>query len=88
MSNLFNKDALQGRMLFAIPKKGMCSLPSHPRQLPPWHPLTPKSVPLCPSNPPGRLYEKCLELLSGADIQFKRQNRLDVALVQNHPMAL
>ncbi|PWN19825.1 putative ATP phosphoribosyltransferase [Microstroma glucosiphilum] len=57
MTTLFNKDALQGRMLFAIPKK-------------------------------GRLYEKCLELLSGADIQFRRQNRLDVALVMNHPMAL
>jgi ATP phosphoribosyltransferase len=37
---------------------------------------------------PGRLYEKCLELLQGADIQFKRAHRLDVALVQNHPMAL
>jgi ATP phosphoribosyltransferase len=36
----------------------------------------------------GRLYEKCLELLAGADIQFKRAHRLDVALVQNHPMAL
>lgn len=36
----------------------------------------------------GRLYEKCLELLQGADIQFKRAHRLDVALVQNHPMAL
>ncbi|PWN52450.1 putative ATP phosphoribosyltransferase [Violaceomyces palustris] len=36
----------------------------------------------------GRLYEKCLELLSGADIQFKRAHRLDVALVQNHNMAL
>lgn len=36
----------------------------------------------------GRLYDKCLELLAGADIQFRRQNRLDVALVHNHPMAL
>lgn len=36
----------------------------------------------------GRLYEKCLELLQGADVIFKRQHRLDVALVQNHPMAL
>ena len=36
----------------------------------------------------GRLYEKCLELLQGADIQFKRQHRLDVALVQNMPIAL
>ncbi|KAI0036307.1 hypothetical protein K488DRAFT_76090 [Vararia minispora EC-137] len=33
----------------------------------------------------GRLHEKCLELLAGADIQFRRHNRLDVALVQNHP---
>lgn len=57
MSHLFNKDALEGRMLVAIPKK-------------------------------GRLYDKCLELLKGADIQFRRQNRLDVALVHNHPMAL
>lgn len=29
-----------------------------------------------------------MELLQGADIQFKRQHRLDVALVQNFPMAL
>ncbi|KZV62429.1 HisG-domain-containing protein [Peniophora sp. CONT] len=33
----------------------------------------------------GRLHEKCLELLAGADIQFRRHNRLDVALVKNHP---
>ncbi|KAG2054047.1 HisG-domain-containing protein [Suillus hirtellus] len=52
-----NKDLLDGRLLFAIPKK-------------------------------GRLHEKCLELLSGADIQFRRHNRLDVCLVMNHPMAL
>ncbi|UZJ53368.1 hypothetical protein CBS101457_002688 [Exobasidium rhododendri] len=57
MSNLLSPEALEGRMLFAIPKK-------------------------------GRLYEKCLELLQGADVQFKRAHRLDVALVQNHPMAL
>jgi ATP phosphoribosyltransferase len=57
MSNLLQPEALDGRMLFAIPKK-------------------------------GRLYEKCLELLQGADIQFKRAHRLDVALVQNHPIAL
>lgn len=36
----------------------------------------------------GRLYEKCLELLKGADIQFIRSHRLDVALVRNHNMAL
>ncbi|KAM0748268.1 HisG-domain-containing protein [Meredithblackwellia eburnea MCA 4105] len=48
---------LNGRLLFAIPKK-------------------------------GRLYEKCLELLAGADIQFTRSHRLDVALVRNHNLAL
>ncbi|CEH18024.1 atp phosphoribosyltransferase [Ceraceosorus bombacis] len=57
MATLLSPDTLEGKLLFAIPKK-------------------------------GRLYEKCLELLSGADIQFKRAHRLDVALVQNHPMAL
>ncbi|KAK4046674.1 ATP phosphoribosyltransferase (ATP-PRTase) (ATP-PRT) [Microbotryomycetes sp. JL201] len=36
----------------------------------------------------GRLYEKCLELLAGADIQFTRSHRLDVCLVRNHNMAL
>lgn len=40
------------------------------------------------SSTTGRLYEKCLELLGGADIQFKRQHRLDVALVGNFHMAL
>ncbi|EJU03225.1 ATP phosphoribosyltransferase [Dacryopinax primogenitus] len=36
----------------------------------------------------GRLYEKCLELLHGADIQFTRSQRLDVCLVRNFPIAL
>ncbi|TFK40517.1 ATP phosphoribosyltransferase [Crucibulum laeve] len=52
-----NLESLDGRLLFAIPKK-------------------------------GRLYEKCLTLLAGADIQFRRNNRLDVCLVQNHHIAL
>lgn len=52
-----NADSLNGRLLFAIPKK-------------------------------GRLHEKCLELLAGADIQFRRHHRLDVCLVKNHPIAL
>lgn len=43
---------------------------------------------LIDSSSSGRLYEKCLELLQGADVQFKRAHRLDVALVQNHAMAL
>ncbi|EPQ54881.1 HisG-domain-containing protein [Gloeophyllum trabeum ATCC 11539] len=52
-----NAESLDGRLLFAIPKK-------------------------------GRLHEKCMELLAGADIQFRRHHRLDVCLVKNHPMAL
>ncbi|KAJ1979909.1 ATP phosphoribosyltransferase (ATP-PRTase) (ATP-PRT) [Dimargaris verticillata] len=36
----------------------------------------------------GRLHEKCLEFLAGADIQFHRKPRHDIALVKNHPMAL
>lgn len=36
----------------------------------------------------GRLYEKTLALLKGADIQFTRNNRLDIALCSNMPIAL
>lgn len=36
----------------------------------------------------GRLNQKCLELLDGADIQYTRSHRLDVCLVRNHNMAL
>ncbi|KAI6111578.1 hypothetical protein EDD16DRAFT_1807869 [Pisolithus croceorrhizus] len=36
----------------------------------------------------GRLHEKCLQLLSGADIQFRKSHRLDVCLVMNLPIAL
>ncbi|EJC98389.1 HisG-domain-containing protein [Fomitiporia mediterranea MF3/22] len=54
---MLNLESLDGRLLFAIPKK-------------------------------GRLHEKCLELLAGADIQFRRHNRLDVCLAQNHNIAL
>ncbi|KAI1788375.1 ATP phosphoribosyltransferase [Ganoderma leucocontextum] len=50
-------EALDGRLLFAIPKK-------------------------------GRLHDKCIELLAGADIQFRRHHRLDVCLVKNHNIAL
>ncbi|KAH7326759.1 hypothetical protein B0I35DRAFT_449190 [Stachybotrys elegans] len=50
-------DSLQGRLLFAVPKK-------------------------------GRLNQAALNLLEGADIQFRRENRLDIALVKNLPIAL
>lgn len=36
----------------------------------------------------GRLQQAALELLRGADIQFRRENRLDIALVKNLPIAL
>ncbi|KAK0669389.1 putative ATP phosphoribosyltransferase [Cercophora samala] len=50
-------NSLEGRLLFAVPKK-------------------------------GRLLQAALNLLEGADIQFKRENRLDIALVKNLPIAL
>ncbi|CAG87244.1 DEHA2D13772p [Debaryomyces hansenii CBS767] len=36
----------------------------------------------------GRLYEKCCSLLKGVDIQFRRSNRLDIAISTNLPIAL
>ncbi|KAN0069997.1 hypothetical protein V8E54_011578 [Elaphomyces granulatus] len=48
---------LEGRLLFAVPKK-------------------------------GRLQQPTLDLLSGCDIQFRRETRLDIALVKNLPIAL
>jgi len=48
---------LEGRLLFAVPKK-------------------------------GRLLQSALNLLEGADIQFRRESRLDIALVKNLPIAL
>ncbi|KAF7794189.1 hypothetical protein EIP86_005321 [Pleurotus ostreatoroseus] len=71
-----NKDSLEGRLLFAIPKKGTNLL----------HDST--SVSSLTAYGIGRLHEKCMELIAGADIQFRRHNRLDVALVKNHPIAL
>ncbi|KAL7959043.1 hypothetical protein V8C34DRAFT_281323 [Trichoderma compactum] len=50
-------NSLNGRLLFAVPKK-------------------------------GRLNQATLNLLEGADIQFRRENRLDIALVKNLPIAL
>ena len=36
----------------------------------------------------GRLQAPTLDLLSGSDIQFRRETRLDIALVKNFPLAL
>lgn len=38
--------------------------------------------------PEGRLQQATLDLLSGSDIQFRRETRLDIALVKNLPIAL
>lgn len=40
----------------------------------------------CPSE--GRLLQKSLDLLQGADIQFHRESRLDISIVKNLPIAL
>ncbi|KAJ5121391.1 uncharacterized protein N7515_009352 [Penicillium bovifimosum] len=48
---------LEGRLLFAVPKK-------------------------------GRLQQATLDLLAGCDVQFRRETRLDIALVKNLPIAL
>ena len=36
----------------------------------------------------GRLQQATLNLLAGSDIQFRRETRLDIALVKNHELAL
>ncbi|KZF26809.1 ATP phosphoribosyltransferase [Xylona heveae TC161] len=36
----------------------------------------------------GRLQQAALDLLNGSDIQFRRETRLDIALVRNLPIAL
>lgn len=36
----------------------------------------------------GRLHDACLQILKGADVQFHRRNRLDIALSTNMPVAL
>ncbi|THC99291.1 hypothetical protein EYZ11_001197 [Aspergillus tanneri] len=41
-----------------------------------------------PSPPEGRLQQATLDLLAGCDIQFRRETRLDIALVKNLPIAL
>ncbi|OJJ66735.1 hypothetical protein ASPBRDRAFT_200732 [Aspergillus brasiliensis CBS 101740] len=54
-------------------------------------PLAPKpSTGLTPALPytEGRLQQATLDLLAGCDIQFRRETRLDIALVKNLPIAL
>lgn len=45
-------------------------------------------LPLICFTQEGRLQQATLDLLAGSDIQFRRETRLDIALVKNHPIAL
>ncbi|GFF73731.1 ATP phosphoribosyltransferase [Aspergillus udagawae] len=69
---------LEGRLLFAVPK-------SKPYD---------RNDEDSPANSyllfttEGRLQQATLDLLSGSDIQFRRETRLDIALVKNLPIAL
>lgn len=67
--------SLEGRLLFAVPKSKQLLYPAH-------------SLSNCLHRPEGRLNATALNLLEGADIQFRRENRLDIALVKNLPIAL
>ncbi|KAF7559576.1 hypothetical protein G7046_g4567 [Stylonectria norvegica] len=72
--------ALEGRLLFAVPK----STYARPNAIPKAEkPQLTSSFYL-----EGRLNSATLNLLEGADIQFRRENRLDIALVKNLPIAL
>lgn len=57
-------------------------------------PINPQTIALSLTSPlvfptaEGRLNAAALNLLEGADIQFRRENRLDIALVKNLPIAL
>jgi ATP phosphoribosyltransferase len=66
--------SLEGRLLFAVPKSMYVQHPSPHQNL------------TCASE--GRLQQATLDLLSGSDIQFRRETRLDIALVKNLNIAL
>jgi len=67
--------SLEGRLLFAVPKS---------ESTPPS--ITAKTMLMLLAE--GRLLQAALNLLEGADIQFRRENRLDIALCKNLPVAL
>ena len=62
----------------------MCS--AHNASLVGAHLLEPPNADPQPQE--GRLLQAALNILEGADIQFRRENRLDIALVKNLPIAL
>lgn len=51
-------------------------------------PLSIHQIEAYPLYPEGRLQQATLDLLAGSDIQFRRETRLDIALVKNHHIAL
>ncbi|EDN09193.1 ATP phosphoribosyltransferase [Histoplasma mississippiense (nom. inval.)] len=70
---------LEGRLLFAIPKsksilENIISPLLHLHQFGYFK--------------KGRLQQAAIDLLAGSDIQFRRETRLDIALVKNLPIAL
>jgi ATP phosphoribosyltransferase len=69
-------ESLEGRLLFAVPKSESTF---HTKNT-----LDGTDVIIAE----GRLLQAALNLLEGADIQFRRENRLDIALVKNLPIAL
>lgn len=74
--------SLEGRLLFAVPKsESLCA--ENTNYLDP-----PKANPTPSFSLEGRLLQASLNLLEGADIQFRRESRLDIALVKNLPIAL
>lgn len=60
----------------------------HPQECVPPTPLSTPRTQLTEPLAEGRLNQATLNLLEGSDIQFKRENRLDIALVKNLPIAL
>ena len=52
----------------------------------PWETLI--QPPVTKSTTEGRLQQAALDLLTGSDIQFRRETRLDIALVKNLDIAL
>lgn len=67
-------DSLQDRLLLAVPKKGR---------------LMEKTLELLAGATTDYHWENhSADGMIGADIKYNRAHRLDVALVQNHPIAL
>ncbi|KAG5456170.1 MAG: hypothetical protein BJ554DRAFT_4164 [Olpidium bornovanus] len=87
---------LDGRLLFAVPKPCAAMRPVGAvfRLSPPSLSFSCVLLPNLARNfhfsrkQKGRLHEKALQLLAGADIQFHRKSRTDIALSSNLPIAL